>query len=75
MALYKYTQYVTQSNDAAFDAGHSPGTAAPHAGIYRCTGCGYEIGIAAGHTLPPESHHKHTAKIVWRLAVFAQHKA
>src|SRR6266498_3857635 len=60
MALYKYSQFLTQSTDSAFDATHSPGVAAPHAGIYRCNACGYEIGIAEGHTLPPQSHHKHS---------------
>ncbi len=37
MALYKFGQRLTQTNDAAFDGTHTPGTAAPHPGIYRCT--------------------------------------
>jgi hypothetical protein len=76
MALYKYSQYLTQAADAAFDALHSPGVSAPFAGIYRCNSCGYEIGIANGHTLPPQGHHKHTGneKVEWRLCVYAQHK-
>src|SRR5436305_13826206 len=46
MALYKYSQYLTATSDGAFDTKHSPGATAPFAGIYRCVGCGYEIGIA-----------------------------
>ena len=56
MALYKNGNLLTLSQDAAFDALHSPGTAAPHPGIYRCTACGDEIAIAGGHTLPPQNH-------------------
>ena len=76
MALYKNGQYLSQSSDAAFDTTHSPGSAAPHAGIYRCKGCGYEIGIAQGHTLPPQSHHAHSGneKLEWQLCVYAEHK-
>ena len=60
MALYKNGNRLTQSQDAAFDALHSPGTAAPHPGIYRCTSCGDEIAIAGGHTLPPQNHKQHS---------------
>lgn len=76
MALYKHGQYLTQSQDAAFDAKYAPGATAPHAGIYRCAGCGWEIGIAESHTLPPQNHHQHTntAKIEWQLLVYAQHQ-
>jgi hypothetical protein len=76
MALYKHGQYLQQNTDAAFDAKHAPGAAAPNAGIYRCSGCGWEIGIAASHTLPPQNHHQHTnaTKIEWQLLVFAQHQ-
>ena len=74
MALYKYPTYLSKSDDAAFDGSHSPGATAPHAGIYRCTGCGWEIGIAEGHTLPPQSHHAHSASIKWQLCVYAEHK-
>lgn len=73
MALYKYAQDLTQSQDAAFDALHTPGTAAPHPGIYRCTNCGDEIGIAGGHTLPPQNHRQHDPArggIMWQLIVF-----
>ena len=76
LALYKYGHSLTQSQDGAFDAVHSPGIAAPNAGIYKCTGCGHEIGIASGHTLPPQSHPQHPASlgpIRWKLLVYAQH--
>ncbi|MGY2848555.1 hypothetical protein ACVIWU_001567 [Bradyrhizobium sp. USDA 4509] len=76
MAIYKYGNYLQESNDDAFDKDHGPGAAAPHAGIYRCMGCHREIGIAAGHVLPPQAHHTHTAaqgSIRWRLIVYADH--
>jgi len=76
MALYKYEQNLKKSQDDAFDTKHSPGAAAPHAGIYRCVGCGWEIGIAISHTLPPQNHHQHTggSKVEWLLLVYAEHK-
>jgi hypothetical protein len=76
MALYKYQQFLTISQHANFDTLHSPGGNAPDAGIYRCEVCGHEIGIAKGHTLPPQSHHQHTSgagPIRWRLIVAATH--
>jgi hypothetical protein len=76
MALYKDGKYLTQTNDASFDKDHAPGTTAAHAGIYRCMGCHREIGIASGHTLPPQSHHSHTAAqghIRWWMIVYADH--
>ncbi len=75
MALYKYSQHLKQSGDVAFDKKHAPGDEAPYPGIYRCVVCGDEIGIAKGHTLPPQNHHQHASglgKIEWRLLVFAQ---
>ena len=74
MATYKYSNHLAQSKSDAFDAIHSPGVDAPFAGVYRCTGCGWEIGIAHGHKLPPASHHTHTASVKWKLLVYAQHK-
>lgn len=56
MALYEYGGGLAQSQNAAFDATHTPGTEAPYPGIYRCTSCGDEIAIAGGHTLPPQNH-------------------
>lgn len=76
MALYKHGQYLQQSQDQAFDHDHGPGVAAANAGIYRCMGCGREIGIAQGHILPPQNHHTHTSgqgPIRWRLLVYADH--
>jgi hypothetical protein len=76
LALYKEGNYLTQSADASFDKDHVPGNAAAHAGIYRCMGCHREIGVAAGHTLPPQGHHTHTASqgsIRWRMIVWADH--
>ena len=74
LAAYKYPQYVVKLDNPMFDGIHAPGIAAPYAGIFRCDGCGHEIGIAQGHTLPPQ-HEKHTAGTIrWRLAVWAVHK-
>lgn len=73
MALYKFGQRLTQTNDAAFDGSHTPGTAAPHPGIYRCTSCGDEIAIAGGHILPPQNHRQHNPQsgdIRWQLLVY-----
>ena len=71
-ALYKYSQYLAQSNHQAFDQINEPGAATPWSGIYRCEGCGKNITSIYGHTLPPQNHHQHTAiqgRIRWRLAV------
>jgi hypothetical protein len=76
MATYKHANYLVQNNDAAFDVDHEPGMHAPFAGIFRCMGCHREIGIASGHTLPPQTDHVHTAaqgRIRWRLIVWADH--
>ncbi len=73
MALYKNGNYLTQSQDKAFDATHTPGTDAPLPGIYRCTSCGDEIAIAGGHTLPPQNHRQHNpanGNIKWQLLVY-----
>lgn len=76
MAVYKNAAFLEPSKDGAFDQDHNPGVAAPFAGIYRCMGCGREIGIAEEHTLPSQNHHAHTSaqgKIRWRLALWADH--
>jgi hypothetical protein len=76
MVLYKHPTHLGTSQDAAFDALHSPGIDAPHAGIYRCVAWGHEIGIAMGHKLPPQGHHQHPAgsgPIRWQMLVYAQH--
>lgn len=72
MALYKYSQFIELSDDKAFDALLEPGVSATWPGIYRCHACGHEIGIAQGHTLPPQNHHAHKpgiGPIQWRLVV------
>ncbi|KTT38505.1 hypothetical protein SB5_16385 [Pseudomonas oryzihabitans] len=74
MALYKSLQFLQSNPSTEFDKKYSPGTAAPHAGIYRCTACGDEIGIAATHTLPPQNHRQHapnSGPIQWQLIVYA----
>ena len=78
MAGYKYDKFLVKQDHAAYDSISQPGVAAPSAGIYRCTVCGHEIGIAQGHTLPAQTHAKHdpkAGKIQWQLIVFAQHNA
>ena len=74
IALYKYKQYLTESDSSAFDTRYAPGSQTENPGIYRCTSCGDEIAIAKGRSLPPQNHHRHTtnAKIEWQLVVFAQ---
>lgn len=75
MALYKYTAFIAQSDDTAFDQLNEPSTSAPWPGIYRCHACGHEIAIAQGHTLPPQNHHQHRpgiGRIQWRLIVSHQ---
>ena len=77
MAQYKYAQHLSTSSSSAFDTRYAPGTKAENPGIYRCAGCGDEIGIARGHPLPSQNHHQHTAaqgKLEWQLLVFAQQK-
>ncbi len=77
MAQYKYGHLLAQSNHQEYDNLHPPGSAAPNPGIYRCAVCGDEIGIAKGHTLPPQNHHQHapgSGPIRWQLLVFAQQK-
>jgi len=74
MAHYKYGQHLQLVDGGAYDERHAPGTPANNAGIYRCVACGDEIGIAKGHTLPPQNHHQHApgvGKIEWQLLVFA----
>ena len=75
MASYKHANLLMQSTSDEFDKDHNPGVAAPFAGIYRCTSCGHEIGIAEGHTLPSQNHprHKLGTPIRWRLVIFAMH--
>ena len=48
MALYKHREFLSQIDSGAFNEDHEPGSNTPFAGIYRCVGCGREIGIADG---------------------------
>ncbi|MDK9365439.1 protein L [Lelliottia wanjuensis] len=64
----------TESN-AAFDKIYSPGNKCEHEGIYQCVGCGKEVTVAGGKTLPPQNHHQHNSAqgaIRWHLFVYAQ---
>jgi hypothetical protein len=75
MALYKHGQYLTQTNDAAFDAVYDPGTRAPHSGIYRCINCGDEYACNHNDPLPPQNHKQHNpanGPVRWQLLVFPQ---
>ena len=71
MAIYRYAQYLSQSNHNAYDLLHKPGTPAPHSGIYRCEACGVNEVSTHGHSLPPQNHHQHNpvSPIQWRLIV------
>ena len=75
MAIYKYSQFIAQSQHESFDTLHSPGTSPAHSGIYKCEGCGKEISHNANTTLPPQNHHQHAQNqgaIRWRMVVYAQ---
>ena len=77
MAQYKYGQHLNKGDSEVYDKKCSPGSNADNAGIYRCAACCDEIGIAKGHTLPPQNHHQHApgvGKIEWHLLVYAQQK-
>ena len=71
MALYKNAKHLQTSASDEFDKIYHINGKAPHAGIYRCTDCGHEIGIAEGHSFPPHSHSHAIPK--WQLIVYAQH--
>jgi|HubBroStandDraft_6_1064221.scaffolds.fasta_scaffold1060289_2 hypothetical protein len=72
MALYKHKQYLSDSDQAAFDLLHHPGKSAPNSGIYRCEVCGAEIVSEKSSLLPLKNHHTHAddlGQILWRLIV------
>lgn len=75
MASYKYPNLLKLNDSQEFDRTHTPGDPAPYAGIFRCMVCGHEIGIAEGHTLPPQNHAQHPVgkPIWWKLVAFAVH--
>ncbi|HEV2301367.1 MAG TPA: hypothetical protein VGR91_07335 [Stellaceae bacterium] len=77
MALYKYSTYLGQADDAVFDSSHKPGETPPRSGIYRCMGCGREAVAEENKELPPQNHHQHgpsQGTIRWRLIVYADHR-
>ena len=77
MAWYKYIKFLSVNDHKNFDATYKPGEKAHDAGIYRCTGCGHEIGIADDHTMPPQGKHQHgpgDGEIRWQMIVCAIHK-
>src|ERR1700726_4863759 len=76
MALYKNVNYLTSSNDAAFDKTYKPGKKPDHSGIFRCTGCGREVISEHSRTVPPQNHHQHDTsqgEVRWKLIVWPDH--
>lgn len=77
MAQYKYSKYLTQSDNTEYDATNNPGATCNNSGIYRCEGCGDEIASNKGNPFPPQNHHQHAVgsiPIKWKLIVFAIQK-
>jgi hypothetical protein len=77
MALYKNGDWLSKSEDAAFDAIYKPGNAPAHSGIFRCLGCGREVVAEESRSLPPQNHHQHTTaqgEVRWKMAVYADHR-
>ena len=75
VALYKYGQTLSQSQDEAFDSEHEPGAVTPLSGIYRCTNCGEEVASPVGTPLPPHNHRPHDilqGRVRWQLLVSTQ---
>jgi hypothetical protein len=75
MALYKYAQYLHDSDNRAFDLILCPDTATPISGIYRCMVCGAEIISEKSKILPSKGDHLHAEElgpIQWRLIVLPQ---
>lgn len=70
----KVSEADSQYN-STFDKVHTPGDKCEYEGIYKCVGCGKEVTIAGGKTMPPQNHHQHTQNqgaIRWQLFVYAQ---
>jgi hypothetical protein len=77
MALYRYPQFLGQSEEAVFDNIYKPSELAPCSGIYRCEGCGREVASNQREPLPPQNHHQHNYQhgaVRWRLIVAADHR-
>lgn len=78
MALYKNSNWITLSTDAAFDKIYKPGDVPDHSGIFRCLGCGREVVAEQERKLPPQNHHQHTpgnGEIRWQMAVYSDPRA
>jgi len=68
---------LAESPNPAFDLIYEPGSIALDPGIYRCTGCGYEIVLDKDQVFPPQNHHIHPliqGPIHWMMIVFAEQK-
>ncbi|HEY8358677.1 MAG TPA: protein L [Ramlibacter sp.] len=77
MAIYKDEKLVVKAGTGldAFEKEYKPGQTPPHAGIYRCAGCGDEIASNKGVQLPSQNHKQHgiaQGDIRWKLLVYAQ---
>ena len=81
MAIYKHSQFLSQSQSEEFDKIYTPGTSTPHSGIYRCESCAFEASSTEGHPLPPArtcGEHDHrwqcgNGQVRWRLIAYAVH--
>jgi hypothetical protein len=76
MASYKDKTILFHDESTEFDKIHNPGDAAPHSGIYRCQGCGFEVASNQGQPLPTQNHAQHPATkglIRWKMVVYAMH--
>jgi hypothetical protein len=76
MALYKNRNFISQADDAQFDAVYHIGNITPFSAIYRCLGCGREIVSEGQRPFPPQNHHQHTpaqGAIRWQMIVWADH--
>jgi hypothetical protein len=62
MAKYRESKYLSHSDSSIFTRTFDPGESAPYGGIYRCTGCNREIGIAQYHMLPTQNNHQHVIR-------------
>ena len=73
MALYKNANWMTKSDDDAFDTVYEPGSTPVHSGIFRCLGCGREVVGEMERKLPPQNHHQHSTSqgsVRWKMAAY-----
>jgi hypothetical protein len=72
VAAYKYAYFLVPVINARFDHIYPACARSPHAGIYRCEGCGREVIAPHGEPLPGQKDHDHTPEhgtVRWRLIV------